>query len=493
MSTNVKNLIRDEYLKNFTTKIKRRCIIVENAKILNSTFQDTLKYINHDVNKIIQLLNIKIPNRQIPFITLVAQFDANLDSRSRIVLRGSNDFDEKVEEQSSLIGTNVSHCIDFIIAEGYKDIKISPIDYDAEIIVSNDYICCAIVDIMLDIAMFNSYSFLKEMSTPQKHSFSYKKFSYFTQNELNSFYECKTNKNLYYSFAFSARRGIDDFDVDAYIKIWNNFIKKNYRKKHNEKTVFQQLKQHVDFHELPQNLAEKFLTMPEGAYLILRTNKDRSIDLKPFICSEFGIEKYEKGKIKIVSINEFDKYKPMLEKLDVSAFKIVNNNSTNPKQNGPNKNLSNNSEHMVKDKSSEHFKIALSFPGEYRALVNKIAVELSNIYGKEAILYDKYHSSKFARPNLDTHLQTLYSKKSDLIVVFNCAEYNIKRWCGIEWRAIRQLLNTGCDERIMLIKCGQGSAEGIFDTVDGNIDASKHSTNELVNLIVERYQSLKLN
>ncbi len=491
MSTNVKNKIRDEFLKNFTTKIKHRCIIVESSKTLNSSFQTTLKSINKDLNKIIQSLNIKIPTRQIPYITLVAQFDANLDPRSRIVLRGSNEFDEKIEAQSSLIGTSLSHCIDFIIAEGYKDIKISPIDYDAEIIISNDFMRCAIVDIMLDIAMFNSFSFLKDMSTSEKHDFSYKKFSYFTKNKLGSFYECKTNKSLYYSFAFSARNDIDDFDVEEYIRIWDNFIKKNYNETHNEKSVFLQLKQHVDFDELPNDLEERFLTIPEGAYLILRTNKERSLDLKPFICSEFGIEKFEKGKIKIVPIEEFNKYKPMLEKLDVSAFKVVNNNSTTLKQNETNINQTDN-EQLSKCKSFRRFKIALSFPGEHRNLVSKIAKELSSIHGKKAILYDKFHSSEFARPNLDTHLQTLYSKESDLVVVFNCADYNTKTWCGVEWRAIRQLINNkDSAERVMLIKCGPGSAEGIFDTIDGYIDATEYSIDELVNLIIDRYESLQ--
>lgn len=485
MSTNVKNKIRDEFLKNFTTKIKHRCIIVENTKTLNSSFQNTLKSINKDLNKVIQLLNIKIPTRQIPYITLVAQFDANLDSHSRIVLRGSNEFDEMIEAQSSLIGTYLSHCIDFIIAEGYKDIKISPIDYDAEIIISNDFMRCAIVDIMLDIAMFNSFSFLKEMSTSEKHDFSYKKFSYFTENKLGSFYECKTSKSLYYSFAFSARNDINDFDVEEYIRIWNNFIKKNYNKEHNEKSVSLQLKQHVDFDELPNDLEERFSTMPEGAYLILRTNKERSSDLKPFICSEFGIEKFEKGKIKIVPIQEFNKYKPMLEKLDVSAFKIVNNKAKK------NEALIFDTNVMNQDDISKRFKIALSFSSVYRDLVDNIADKLTSTFIKEEILYDKYHAAEFARPNLDTYLQNLYTKHSELIVVFDCDEYGRGEWCTAEWRAIRTLLNNPKDsKRIMFIKCGQGCVTGSFDKLDGKMSTSEHSIDAIVEGIKKRYTEI---
>jgi DNA-directed RNA polymerase subunit L len=45
-----------------------------------------------------------------------------------------------------------------------------------------------------------------------------------------------------------------------------------------------------------------------------------------------------------------------------------------------------------------HYKVALTFAGETRTLVEKIAGILSNRYGKDSILYDKYHEAEFARP-----------------------------------------------------------------------------------------------
>lgn len=107
---------------------------------------------------------------------------------------------------------------------------------------------------------------------------------------------------------------------------------------------------------------------------------------------------------------------------------------------------------------------------------------------KEYILYDEFHRAEFARPNLDTHLQNLYNNESELIVVFICADYNIKEWCGIEWRAIRELLNSKkADDKILLVKCGQGVVDGVFNTVDGYIDATQVSTDDLINDIVSRY------
>ena len=35
------------------------------------------------------------------------------------------------------------------------------------------------------------------------------------------------------------------------------------------------------------------------------------------------MKKYCKGKIKIISVEEFEMYKPLMENLDVSVFKVV--------------------------------------------------------------------------------------------------------------------------------------------------------------------------
>ena len=56
---------------------------------------------------------------------------------------------------------------------------------------------------------------------------------------------------------------------------------------------------------------------------------------------------------------------------------------------------------MVDTGKLRRFKIAFSFPGEYRVLVETVASQLAKKYGKANILYDKYHRAEFARPNLD--------------------------------------------------------------------------------------------
>src|SRR5207247_1145557 len=106
---------------------------------------------------------------------------------------------------------------------------------------------------------------------------------------------------------------------------------------------------------------------------------------------------------------------------------------------------------------------------------------------RDQVLYDKFHEAEFAQPNLDTHLQHLYHDESDLIVVFLCTEYSEKEWCGLEWRAIRDLIKKRQSSRIMLLRFDNAPVEGIFST-DGYAPIDNRTPQEVVSLILRRVQ-----
>ena len=85
--------------------------------------------------------------------------------------------------------------------------------------------------------------------------------------------------------------------------------------------------------------------------------------------------------------------------------------------------------------TTKRFRVALSFPGDHRARVERIAEALAANLGRDKVLYDQWHAAEFARPNLDVYLPKLYNDESDLLVFFISKEYNAKEWCGLEWRA----------------------------------------------------------
>jgi hypothetical protein len=138
--------------------------------------------------------------------------------------------------------------------------------------------------------------------------------------------------------------------------------------------------------------------------------------------------------------------------------------------------------------TSRRFKVALSFPGEKRAYVSKVAEELSKRLGQDSVFYDEYYKADLARPNLDTLLQKIYHENSELIVVFVCKEYEEKEWCGLEWRAIRDIIKKRLDKKIMFMRFDDCEIQGIF-SIDGYIDLRGQSPDEATDLICQRFEN----
>jgi hypothetical protein len=138
-------------------------------------------------------------------------------------------------------------------------------------------------------------------------------------------------------------------------------------------------------------------------------------------------------------------------------------------------------------RTANRFRIALSFPGERRQIVQQVAERLAASLGQEHVLYDVYHEAEFARPNLDTHLQRLYHDESELIVVFLCAHYEQKEWCGLEWRAIRDLIKKRKDQSVMLLRFDDSDIPGVFST-DGYIWIGERSPEEIGELVLQRLE-----
>lgn len=133
----------------------------------------------------------------------------------------------------------------------------------------------------------------------------------------------------------------------------------------------------------------------------------------------------------------------------------------------------------------KRFRIAFSFPGEKRDFVSRVADILSQTFGKEAILYDHYHKSEFARVNLGLYLPELYHDHSDLVVVVLCPDYEKKEWCGLEWTAIHGLIKKRQENAIMLTRFGLVEGGGLFGLA-GYVDLDKETPENAAVLILDR-------
>lgn len=144
----------------------------------------------------------------------------------------------------------------------------------------------------------------------------------------------------------------------------------------------------------------------------------------------------------------------------------------------------------VIDITKHKFDVALSFPGEVRRIVEKVAEHLGEVLGENKCFYDNNYIAQLARPNLDLLLQNLYKNQASLVVVFLCEKYNEKMWCGLEFRAIRKILvDKEKENKVMFIRMDDGEVAGIFE-VDGYVDGSVHSPKKIANFILERVELL---
>lgn len=136
-----------------------------------------------------------------------------------------------------------------------------------------------------------------------------------------------------------------------------------------------------------------------------------------------------------------------------------------------------------------NFKVALSFPGEKRGYVSNVVSSLKESLGKDQIFYDFDYQSQLARPDLDAMLQNIYRNNCDLVVVFLCKEYSEKEWCGLEWRAVKDIIKAKEGERVMFVRFDDAQIDGVF-SIDGYIDANHFTEAEVSKFILERVEIL---
>ena len=142
------------------------------------------------------------------------------------------------------------------------------------------------------------------------------------------------------------------------------------------------------------------------------------------------------------------------------------------------------------DIRQHRFEVALSFPGEHRSYVERVASELKRKLGQDACFYDRYYEAQLAQPSLDTLLQDIYGERSGLVVAFICREYDEKEWCGIEWQKIRERRVFRDEREIMYVRLDDGDVTGMTK-LDGYLDARERQPEEIARLIVERVQVAK--
>jgi hypothetical protein len=153
-------------------------------------------------------------------------------------------------------------------------------------------------------------------------------------------------------------------------------------------------------------------------------------------------------------------------------------------------------EHVIEAEDStrmriqRRFAVALTFPGERREFVQKVARFLRDALGTQRVFYDFDFQEELAGPNLDLKLNRIYSEDADLVVVFVCGDYQEKEWCGLEWRAVRSIMKSKSrpDDDIMFLRFDEKNLEGLLP-IDGFMDISRRSPRKVADAILNRWSA----
>ncbi|NMF86000.1 GUN4 domain-containing protein [Nodosilinea sp. P-1105] len=150
-------------------------------------------------------------------------------------------------------------------------------------------------------------------------------------------------------------------------------------------------------------------------------------------------------------------------------------------------------EKQVSQKSRKRFDIALTFPGEHRKYVQDVAEFLAVRCSYERVFYDSWYQEELARSRLDNHLHKIYTKESELVVVFLSQEYGEKFWCKLEWNAIQTIqFRSQPVEQVLLVglsRLEENAVSGI-DRTHGYLNAEGKNPQELGKLILQRLERL---
>jgi hypothetical protein len=128
-----------------------------------------------------------------------------------------------------------------------------------------------------------------------------------------------------------------------------------------------------------------------------------------------------------------------------------------------------------------------------RAEWDRVSEELERGFGNEPHLVSVDQLLSFA-PTTTTrrswrdrtsifYCRAFYRNRSRLVVVFLSEAYENKPWCsGVEFRAIRDIIKSRDQQRIMFVRMDDGVVEGTF-SLDGAIDARQHTPQEVARMI----------
>jgi hypothetical protein len=144
---------------------------------------------------------------------------------------------------------------------------------------------------------------------------------------------------------------------------------------------------------------------------------------------------------------------------------------------------------FFEDLPEKKFDVALSFAGEEREYVEKVAASLFRTGIN--VFYDQYEEVDMWGKNLTTHLESIFSTDTACVVIFASNNYSKKAFPCLEKDAALATAINSRKEYILMGKFDDTQIYGILPTIK-YIDLRKVSADEFASLIIQKLKKLRI-
>ena len=335
MSLKLRNVIRPACMRNFSKNLLDRCIIIDDENMNDNSRDKFVKAINERLWYSIQEVNSICTGRILPYVRACRAFKG--DTSVRIIINdvdSTKTFESIIEREIKI--DELSHLINFktLGPQPLVMVRDELIQGNARMLIDKPDQIAAAEDIFLDIAMFNSFSFLRDLPFEEKKQFSKHKYAFFKSVNEDCYYRYIDSEGIppaYYSFAFSAREDEDKINYEKYCSLWNKFITETYGDNTNiVPPPYMQLREHTDVGNIGKNfLGPNYWEKKDnGDYLFLRVNsRPTNTEEENKIINYFGLTTLNVGDEVVKPISEY--FNPLvrrwIDELIISTYKIVVN------------------------------------------------------------------------------------------------------------------------------------------------------------------------
>lgn len=138
---------------------------------------------------------------------------------------------------------------------------------------------------------------------------------------------------------------------------------------------------------------------------------------------------------------------------------------------------------MKRDTEEKRYDVGLSFAGEQRDYVRRIAEDLK--YRGLRVFYDENEEDQLWGKNLPDYLSDLYLKKCRYCIIFASAEYAHKIWPNLERRSAQARDISGVGDYILPVRFDDTEIPGLLPTVYYQ-DARKKSPEQIAGLFAQK-------